>query len=100
MSLHPNTESSANDFASRIGRTTSIPSVASVIRSLVDRKLLREDQVAEILARPLDSSDDIWHSPFLSDVHEHTRAYIDALPVQLGVVASIRTSEIDLTREN
>lgn len=51
------------------------------VERLVIENVLRPHQAIEIVERRFDSSDERWASPFLRDVREHTRAYVDALCV-------------------
>lgn len=51
------------------------------VARLAHEGVLRVHQAVEIVDRSHESPDERWASPFLRDVREHTRAYVDALCV-------------------
>lgn len=56
-------------------------SLTQFVQRLAAEGVLRPHQAVEIVERSHEPSDERWASPFLRDVREHTRAYVDALCV-------------------
>lgn len=53
--------------------------ISRFIERLVLNNVVRPYHAIEIVQRRFESSHELWASPFLRDVREHTRAEIDAL---------------------
>lgn len=66
--------------ASQLFRPQTDPTPLQLFVSRLTREgVLRAHQALEIVERQHESVDERWASPFLRDVREHTRAYVDAL---------------------
>ena len=69
------------DVASHSSPKNTAESLAQFVQRLAVEGVLRSHQAVEIVERSHEPSDERWGSPFLRDVREHTRAYVDALCV-------------------
>lgn len=68
--------------------------LAEFVERLAREKVIRDHQAKEIVQRACEPPDERWASPFLRDVREHTRAFVDAMcPGPLGRPTNPNTAE-------